>query len=330
MSTAQELRIFPISLKNILFAMDFTPGSLLAFPFAVGIAGRYGGKLYVAHIVPAEDYDAVPATWLAALEKIEIAMEESLISPLGNLREIPHEVIFDHGSIRSKLLATADKCEIDLIVVATHGWRGMKKLLKGSTAEEIAYLAARPVLTVGPKVSRRADFKHILYASDFSRSAMCALPHALSLAKTYDADLLLHINGWNNDGPVLDAVSEIFQAFREQLQKYGYQPARETLESFSQQLCRYGYESFREELPNSTNEGPVEYVDVVVDFGPRDERILAHAENRGSDLIVIGVPCRESMTARIAAHLPGSMVYDVISQANCPVLTVPIIKSEQG
>ena len=50
MSTAEQLYSASVSLKKILFAMDFSPGSLLAFPFAISIARHYGSKIFVAHI----------------------------------------------------------------------------------------------------------------------------------------------------------------------------------------------------------------------------------------------------------------------------------------
>ena len=60
MSTAEQLYFASVSLKKILFAMDFSPGSLLAFPFAISIAKHYGSKIFVAHITPAQDYNAAP------------------------------------------------------------------------------------------------------------------------------------------------------------------------------------------------------------------------------------------------------------------------------
>ena len=49
MGTAEQLRLAQISLKNILFATDFSPGSLRAYPFAAEISHRCGGKVFVAH-----------------------------------------------------------------------------------------------------------------------------------------------------------------------------------------------------------------------------------------------------------------------------------------
>ncbi len=297
MSTAEQLYFASVSLKKILFAMDFSPGSLLAFPFAISIARHYGSKIFVAHITPAQDYNAVPSA--SEVENIEHRMEETLSSPMGKLQDVPHELLSDHGSICSRLLAAADNRGVDLIVIGTHGWRGMKKFLRGSTAEEISFLATRPVLTVGPAVSRPSDFRHILYATDFSPAAQQALPLALSLTQTYDASLLfLHINDWTSKEPPVDAK-------------------RKTVAFFHEELFQYGYGKL------------IDKSEVIVDFGPRAELILELATARKADLIVMGAHPGAEMTARIAAHLPGSLAYDVIAQASCPVLTVPLARNRE-
>lgn len=297
MSTAEQLWIPSVRLKNILLAMDFSPASMLAFPFAASIARHYDGKIFLAHVVPDEDYGAVPSSSHAALTRMEAELEEALTSPLGNLHDIPHELLFDHGSICSRLIAAAERCEIDLIVIGSPGWRGIKKFLKGSTAEEIASLATRPVLTVGPKVARISDFKRILYATDFSAAAAHAMPYALSLGHAYDASLLfLHVNDWSSREPPVDATPKTFEFVRDQLRRSGYGKAMED-------RCQ-----------------------VIVDFGPRTDLILEVANHREADLIVMGLHAGGGIKTRIAAHLPGSTAYDVTSQAPCPVLTVPVVK----
>ena len=236
-----------------------------------------------------------PTAGELALDRLlQAATEAGLKDAAGGLAQIPHELLFQHGEISSKLLATADSCKIDLIVIGTHGWRGIKKLLKGSTAEEIACLASRPVLTVGPKVSERTDFKLILYATDLLPPARHALPYAVSMARTYGADLLiLHVNDWNSGEPPSEAESRTSALVEEYLAS-----------------C----------ADSATAKKP----QVVVDFGPRADLILEHAATRKVDLIVMGLHSRDGIRARIAAHLPGSTTYEVVSQGTCPVLTVPL------
>jgi nucleotide-binding universal stress UspA family protein len=329
MSSAEQPRGATVALQNILFAMDFSPGSLLAFPFAAGLAHRYGSRVFVAHILSAEEYDSIPATWQSTLETIEIEMEEGLISPLGSLRNIPHEAVFDHGSTCSKLLAAAAKCSSELIVIGTHGRRGIKKLLKGSTAEEIAYSATMPVLMVGPKVTRRSDFKQILYACDISDCAMYALPYALSLVRAYDAALILHVSIWGMEGALSDAAPEFLESFRKQLQPWHCEASLRIIESLREQLHRYFYSQFSdgpelvaEELRKAPCGISSGCADVIIGFGSRAECILELNASREIDLVVMSVDSKSGIKARIAAHLPGSTAYAIAAQANCPVLAV--------
>lgn len=297
MGTADEPRQCNVSLRNVLFAMDFSPSSLRAFPFALGIALHYGGKVFVAHIVSAEVSDAARLQEQASLDKlIEASMEAGLNDPLGSLRDVPHEILVDHGDICARLLAAAEECKIDLVVIGTHGWQGISKLLKGSTAEEITLLASRPVLTVGPKACRAFDFKSILYPTEFTPSSINALPYAVSLAQVYGADLIvLHVNeGDSRETPV------------------------EAAPNTSTFLDKY--------LASCGTKVTAEKTNIIVDFGPRTELILEHARRRQVDLIVMGSHHLSSIKARIASHLPGSLPYELISEACCPVLTVPLPK----
>lgn len=293
MSTASSLSASEIALRKILFATDLSPGSLLALPYAASIAQRYAGKLFLAHILPNEDYASLPANSRATLSRLEAGAEEGLVSALGALHNIEHEILTDHGSIRSRLLAVAEKCAVDLIVIGTHGWRGVKKLLRGSTAEEVACAASRPVLIVGPHVSTRSEFRRILYETDFSPTSANAMQLAFSLSETYDASLLcLHVNDWDSKEPPSEAAHKTVEFFREHLHSYRGGRIAEKCE-------------------------------VRVEFGLREERILQLAAKQAIDLIIMSVPSSKGIRARIASHLPGSAAYDVVAQAASPVLTVP-------
>lgn len=279
--------------QNVLFATDLSASSLLAFPFAASVARHYRGKIFLVHIVSSEDYDPVQANSRATLDRLEAGVEEGIVAAVGGLHDVPHEVLLNHGSLRSKLITVADSCRIDLIVIGTHGWRGIKKLLKGSTAEEIACVAARPVMIVGPHVSSESEFRHILCETDFSPASAHAMPIAFSLAQAYGASLLcLHVNEPGGNEPPVVAEQKTQEFFDEQV--------RRNASGRLAERCR-----------------------VTVEFGSRTERILGTATARTVDLIIMGLHANRGIKARIAAHFPGSTAYDVVSKARCPVLTVP-------
>ena len=132
-----------------------------------------------------------PTSDVASDQKlVQASVEQCLDTMLGCPCDVPHKVLFDHGDSWPKLSAMADRFEIDLIAIGTHGRRGISKLLRGSTAEEIVRSATRAVLTIGPCVSGRPEFTRILFVTDFSTAAVRAVPFAFSLARTYHASLL--------------------------------------------------------------------------------------------------------------------------------------------
>ena len=296
MAIADELREAPVALRNVLFAMDFSADSLRAFPFALGIGLHYGGKIFVAHVVPDDTADLLPLDQRAAIDKVlEASVEAALNSPAEALRSVPHEILVDHGQVCARLLTAAESCKIDLIVIGEHGWHGIKKLLKGSTAQEMTCLATRPVLSIGPRVPGPREFKTIRYVTDCRPASLRALTYALSLAEKYRAELIvLHVN--DGEGPELPAQ------------------ARPKASDF-----------FRDYLAGSTA-NLLRKPNVIVDFGPPAELILECAVREGADLIVMGMNHLGGLRARIASHLPGSTAYEVISGAHCPVLTVPLTK----
>jgi nucleotide-binding universal stress UspA family protein len=294
MNAAEQIRAPSVQLKKILCAIDFSPGSLLAFPFAASIARHYDGVLLLEHVTATEEARLSRAS-NEAINKLRVAMEEALTNAQESLRDIPHEMIFDRGDVCSRLLATARDRGTDLIVVGTQGTRGMKKLLKGSTAGEIVSLAGCPVLTAGPRVDRPADFRRILCAIELSPASEHAIPHALSLAEIYDASLVfLHVNDWSSNEPPIHAHPRTVKFVHEQLRRFNH------------------------------GEEMIARSRIIVDFGPRTDLILETATDQEADLIVMGLHSNKRVHARIAAHLPGAMAYDLIAQAPCPVLTVPL------
>ena len=69
------------------------------------------------------------------------------------------------------ILDYAEKNEIDLIVMGTHGRRGLKHLLLGSVAEEVVRLSASPVLTIHEQkepIPFTSTMERILVPVDFS------------------------------------------------------------------------------------------------------------------------------------------------------------------
>jgi nucleotide-binding universal stress UspA family protein len=293
-ATATKTRI---SLKNILFATDFSPAAEAALPYAIGLAQRYGGTVHGLHVrfpatYPVVGPEAMPQIMEAAEEQAKIEAQQLHTMLAG----VPHEVSVAEGEVWPTISEIARKEKTDLIVIGTHGRTGVTRALLGSVAEEIFRRAAPPVLTVGPHVSkdteRRLEMKEILYATDFSRESLEALPFAVSLAQEHQARLtLLHVVTPPEVGELVHA-EQYAESIRRRLQ--ALVPAE------AEPWCE----------PN-----------FMVKHGPEADKIMEVANALGADLIVLGVRGAEGAMGA-ATHLLQSIAHRVVTQARCPVLTV--------
>ncbi len=179
-----------VSVKNILFATDFSTHSNEALPYVVSIARKYGSTVIAAHVHSTSPLGGVPPTVeLQALAAQAMKEARASMRALGGPldAEFRTSLSFATEISGNELSSIVEKKAIDLIVVGTHGRAGASKLLMGSVAERILRQAPCPVLTVGPNVSGEpgsvADIHTILYPTDFSAESMAAFPYAVSLAK---------------------------------------------------------------------------------------------------------------------------------------------------
>ena len=297
-------------LKSVLIATDFSPASVKALHHAVAIARHYGAKLYIAHVVWPVGY------LMAGPEALELGCEgarkdaqelqRDLIAK-GLLDGLDHEVVVRQGGIWEELQAIILQEKIDLVVLGTHGRRGIEKLLLGSVAEQVFRNANCPVLTVGPhsyqegRVELTDETRTFLFATDFGEASVHALPHVISLAHRANAKLIfVHVvpaaraprgSGWYSASDLM--------LMREK-------DSIACLRQF-------------EHLLTNDGQAPLE-TESVVQIGIPSEKILHLALNRGADLIILGL--RRPSLVSLNSHMPWATAYEVVCGAGCPVLTV--------
>ncbi len=136
---------------KIIYATDFSPGSEVARELASSLASSSGATLYIAHVDDVTP-DLVPGDigygYIPAID--EIAREQ--YDQLHTIKPTNPEVNFEHRFMRGdpaeSILRLADREQVDMIVIGTHGKTGLKRILMGSVAEAIVREAHCPVLTV--------------------------------------------------------------------------------------------------------------------------------------------------------------------------------------
>ena len=283
-----------ITVKNILFATDFSPAADAAAPIAIEIAQRYGAKVYGVHVNRFDDYTAAaPNAWAAMAEAAEKETKEDAGRLNEQLQCIEHEVVIGEGNIWEVVSGLIKEKEIDLVVLGTRGRTGLGKTILGSVAEQILRQSPCAVLTVGPHVNLWSDeyakMREILYATDLTADSPTAAPYAISLAQENQAHLvLLHVIEDGKAGDLVDSP-EVVDVKERKLQQLVTEQAG--------LWCDPTY---------------------IVEQGPAAEKILDVAKRRHTDLIVMGARPAKGF----ATHLNIGTVHNVVSQATCPVLTV--------
>jgi len=282
----------PIAFKNILFATDFSSTTELALPYALQIARRSGGTIHAVHVIAPDIYPLVPPSEWAKMAQEEKEFREKKRTELEEaLHEVPHEFLLPAGDVWDNLETVIEKEDIDLVVLGTHGRTGVEKILLGSVAEKIFRRAHCPVLTVGPGLSSKtrsvtgAGLRRILYATDFGPESLAAAPYAVCLAKEHGAELILMHSIHTTESGQVDTA---FQTLRDVV------PSGAGLE-------------FKPML--------------VVAQGAPQATILEAARKHDADLIVLGVRSGPRYSA-VIAHFPRSIVYQILAEAPCPVLTI--------
>ncbi len=138
--------------SHILCPVDFDQASLSALPIAADIALEHNATLHLFHVIHIH-IAPEPAMSFAEAERTA----QSKLDQIGHQKlktGTRYEPLVVTGDAAGEILQAATRLGIDLIVMATHGRRGVRRLVLGSVAERVVREAACPVLTVRPKPAR--------------------------------------------------------------------------------------------------------------------------------------------------------------------------------
>lgn len=137
-----------LPMHTILHPTDFSERARNAFLMACAMARDYGARLLVAHVVPAPvmgfGQGVIPVEGVEPPEA-RMAQLEEYVGEHGSLVVEKHLL---EGDPATEILRLAEDVHCDLIILGTHGWTGLRRLLLGSVAESVMRRASCPVLTV--------------------------------------------------------------------------------------------------------------------------------------------------------------------------------------
>jgi len=293
-----------LRLRRILFPTDFSPCAEDAFSHAAHLAVRYDAEVHVFNVVTPKDADhATPMDYLPITAGSDgSAASDGMVTvqtPLDEDAQV--RVTYEKAESVSPAEAIVNRASddtFDLIVMGTHGRRGVERLLSGSVSEEVVRQAPCPVFTVLSKDDEPSPgpyVRRVLAPVDLSEQSALIVDHAAELASAYDARLdLVHVveqaaypDAYGVD-PLAMALPEVQDRAHDALQTLADRAA-ETVDV--EMHTRIGYAAHD-----------------IVDFSNEKE----------SDLIVMATHGRTGLKR----FLIGSVTEKVIRTASCPVFTL--------
>lgn len=156
---AEAMAPLQFQIKRILVPVDFSEHSQKALRYALAFASQFGAEVALVHIVEQMVY---PGDWMyppLAVTDFATEKREQVIAKLRALDEgsgVKTHHIVRLGRAWQEVIEIAKEMKSDMIILATHGYTGLKHVLLGSVAEKILRHAPCPVLSV------RADERDFL------------------------------------------------------------------------------------------------------------------------------------------------------------------------
>lgn len=138
--------------QNILVPIDLDDPAPLVLDYAVALAAKFDGRIDLLHVAPWPLLGAeIPVTLNeAAMEQI-VKQKQHALDQLAaaHAGKVPiGSAVVKSGDARTVIATMATRLGADLIVMGTHGRRGVARLVLGSVAESVARTAPCPVLLV--------------------------------------------------------------------------------------------------------------------------------------------------------------------------------------
>jgi nucleotide-binding universal stress UspA family protein len=142
--------------RKILVPVDGSDTALKGLNEAIKIAKTFGSRIFLVHIVNEFifDYSYSPAAYAAGVidglrERGKTIIAGAAAVVRANGLE-PSSAVLESigGPAADAIVAQASECHADLIVMGTHGRRGLRRVALGSDAEQVVRMATVPVLLV--------------------------------------------------------------------------------------------------------------------------------------------------------------------------------------
>jgi len=145
-----------IEIKNILFPFDLRESSLKLLPHVVSISEKYNSVIHLLHVI--EDISKWGGLYIPhiplelyqreAEQATEKFIEKICAQKLNGITKLKKMIL--SGNPASEILKTIESESIDLVIMGSHGFKGLERKIFGSVAERVVKESDAPVLVINP------------------------------------------------------------------------------------------------------------------------------------------------------------------------------------
>jgi nucleotide-binding universal stress UspA family protein len=143
-------------IKKIMLPIDFSEGSKKLLKFATYFAEKFGSTILIVSVVEFQSaysyYDFDPLDKIATLKEDVMDYAQKQMDRFLEVNRdqltVPFESSLLTGRAAEELISYAEDERVDMIIIGTHGYKGLDRMLFGSVAEKVIKLAPCPTLTV--------------------------------------------------------------------------------------------------------------------------------------------------------------------------------------
>jgi nucleotide-binding universal stress UspA family protein len=278
--------------REILFPSDLSAAADHALAHASMLAEELQAHLVLYHALVGEAEDGSESLEGEKRRREERAAYEHLLSRLDRLTTSHGVHVERAGAAAHAVVNYVRASRPDLVVMATHARRGMRRLVLGSVTEAVIDAVVAPVLCVREPDPRVVlPYRRILVPTDLSEASRRAFPLAAALARSFGAHVIALHAASPRMGRTTAGITDAIEAVV---------PSERTLVQFLGRAFR----------------GVV--VEPMVVLGSAWARIVEAARNERADLIVISTHGQGGLLDRVL----GTHAERVVQEAPCPVVVV--------
>ena len=292
---------------KILVPLDGSELAEVSLPYAEELAARLGSHITLIYLSRSEkdpSFSRRKEYLDKVLDSTKGEMDKLLEKP-GEETKIGSAVLVGHAA--EEIVKYADKEDMGLIVIATHGRSGIKQWAMGSVASKIITATRRPVMLIrakeaSPDIRKMGTIKRLLLPMDGSKESESILPHALEIASNFNPEVVM-----------FQAISLAYPTYTADAFAYV------TYSDQQMDAMKSSALDYLEKVGNSFREKGIE-VKSDVRFGSTADEVINYADEIGADFVAMTTHGRSG----IGRWLFGSTTVRVMKGGNTNLLLVRV------